>query len=77
VYFKQNGTPTYSDPSVDVGDDLSITLPSDIPASSSWYGNYTIGITAYDAIGNESNMSLGSSFFDFVAPDAPGLVQIS
>ena len=61
----------------DVGNTLSVTLPDGIPGSIEWDGNYSIGISAYDNTGNESSMSYGESFFDFVAPPAPGPVVIS
>ena len=76
VYYKKGGSPTYSDPSVSVGKNLSITLPSGLTGAIAWYGDYTLGISCVDTVGNESDMSYGSRFFDFVAPDAPGLVLI-
>jgi hypothetical protein len=78
VYWKKDAQPALSDPKVNVGKVLSIDLPDDLPGSEDWYGNYTIGVTAVDQTGNESNtMSYGTSFFDFVAPSAPGPVVIS
>jgi hypothetical protein len=66
----------YDSPFADVGAKTQITLPTDIPESENWEGEYSIGITAYDTVGNESDMSYGTGFFDFVAPPAPGVVTI-
>lgn len=67
---------TYDSDFQDVSNVTTISLPNDITGSLEWDGDYSIGITAYDATGNESDMSYGTSFFDFVAPPAPGLVTI-
>lgn len=35
-------------------------------------GSFKVGVTAYDSIGNESDMSEGEVTVDFSAPDPPG-----
>lgn len=35
-------------------------------------GTYTLGVSAYDDVGNESDMSIGDLEVDFTAPDPPG-----
>lgn len=80
VYWKKIEAPgdqvDYESLFHDAGNVLAVTLPNDIPASLEWEGDYSIGIAAYDNTGNESDMSYGTAFFDFVAPPAPGPVVI-
>jgi len=80
VYWKKKvdagDVVTYDDEHQDVGLVTEITLPDDISSSMEWEGDYSIGITALDNTGNESPMTSAESFFDFVAPPAPGFVTI-
>lgn len=34
-------------------------------------GQWNVGLTSYDAAGNESDLAVKQYFFDFVAPSAP------
>ena len=49
-------------------------LPSDFDMSQE--GNYKIGISAKDAVGNESDMAQVVRPFDFIAPATPQNVEV-
>jgi hypothetical protein len=54
-----------------VGNVTQVIITDVIPDAINWNGNYDLGITALDTVGNESDIARGSSFFDFVAPPSP------
>lgn len=65
---------TYESPSVDLGPNTTIDLAT---IASDKDGVFNIGVTAYDDAGNESDMSVANSVpLDFIAPNAPGALQI-
>ena len=71
LYWAVGATVDYNSDSLDIGNNLSVVIPDDVPAFPLVEGDITIGITAYDDIGNESDMTVLTAPFDFDAPDAP------
>jgi len=61
----------YTSDNVDVGNVTSVTIPDDVASFPLVDNTINIGVTAYDDVGNESDMTTISSPFDFTAPDAP------
>jgi hypothetical protein len=62
----------YLSDNMDVGNVTQIIIPDYIPNFPLIDDMMTIGITAYDDVGNESDMTILSNVpFDFTAPDAP------
>ena len=82
MYHVNTGqTLDYTSPNVDLGNpdvDTDGKIRIDIAVLDVFTdGRYDIGIVAVDDAGNESSMStLLDVPFDFVAPDAPGIVEI-
>lgn len=69
---------SYDSPSVDLGLNVVVTIPDQVPKLGALNGVYKIAASAYDTWGNESDLSeVVTVPFDFVAPDAPGAVVIS
>lgn len=58
-------------PFVYVGNVTEVVITDVIPAAINWNGDYTLGVSAVDNVGNESNIAAGTSFFDFQAPPSP------
>lgn len=48
-----------------------IVVPGEFPGWPMEEGNYGVGISSVDDMGNESDITIISSPFDFSAPDAP------
>lgn len=48
-----------------------VTLPTDIPEFPLEEGNFKLGISSIDDVGNESDIAELAVPFDFAAPDAP------
>lgn len=57
------------DPGYDVGKVTSCSLP--LPGMPNIDGELTIGVTARDDVGNESDPAEGTFPFDFIAPAPP------
>ena len=63
---------TYDSPNVTIDMPATeITLPEDAPNFPLEEGNFQIGITSVDDVGNESDIAELAVPFDFAAPDAP------
>ena len=69
---------SYDSPSVDVGLNTILEIPTDIPEFEALDGDYKLAAVAYDDWGNRSDFGVVTEVpFDFVAPVAPGEVIIS
>ena len=50
----------------------SVLLPDDFPAGTFvGEGNFTVGVSAIDDVGNEGDVAIVASPFDFIAPGVP------
>ncbi len=50
----------------------SILLPDDFPSGTfGGEGNYILGVCAVDDVGNEGDLAMVASPFDFIAPGVP------
>ena len=71
VYWNNDGSqPDYLSNVYDVGNVTTVNINA-IDGFPNTEGNMTIGLTAYDGVGNESDMVYNTTFFDYAAPDAP------
>jgi hypothetical protein len=78
VYYCEGGFVDYVDPYFEAVVlagvyHYEVELPTMIPITS---GTWTLGITAFDAEENESDMVTITHPFDFVAPNAPTNLMI-
>jgi hypothetical protein len=65
---------TYDSPSINLNMKMEVDL-STVAAGEE--GIFNLGVTAYDAVGNESDMSVVTAVpLDFIAPNAPGALEI-
>ena len=78
IYYTPAGdTLNYSSPSIIAGDVDTLIIPDDAPDFPLIDGNYQIGITAVDDVGNESDFLVKTVPFDLVAPDAPTNLEVT
>lgn len=68
-----NYDPTVN-PGYDVGKVIKVQLP--LPSMPNIDGQLTIGVTAKDDVGNESDPAEGTFPFDFIAPKPPTELQV-
>jgi hypothetical protein len=67
----EGATLDYNSDNADVGNVTSVIIPDDIPTFPLVEDIINVGATAYDDMGNESDMTVINAPFDFTAPDAP------
>jgi hypothetical protein len=77
VYWATTGVADYTSTFANVGNVTSVKIPTDISTFPTAGGAISVGITAYDAAGNESDMTLISATLDFTAPLAVTGLAIS
>lgn len=75
IYFVDaNSELTYNSPFVDLGLKMEVDLST---IATGQEGVFNLGVTAYDGSGNESDMSVATAVpLDFIAPNAPGALEI-
>jgi hypothetical protein len=67
-----NANVDYLSSFADVGNKTAVIIPDELPTFPLVDDQMSLGVTAYDDIGNESDMTVVKNVpFDFVAPDAP------
>lgn len=82
-YVPQGQTLDYSSPSIDLGapeldaDGKVAVQVKELPNFQASDEVFTLGVTAVDDAGNESEMSSADVTLDFTAPDAPGPIEIA
>ena len=76
-YIPEEELLDYGSPSVLVGDVDTVLIPDDTPGFPFIDGNYKIGLTAVDDVGNESDFQEKIDPFELVAPDVPADLEVT
>ena len=76
VYWSENGTMNYDAKHALVGDAAELLLPGDVPSFPLIKSTMTLGISAVDRAGNESDITTVRVKVDFTVPDAPPGLRI-
>ena len=71
LYWAEEGEVNYDSPCAMIGNVAEVILPEQVPSFPLVKGAIKLGITAINEIGNESDMILFASPFQFSVPDAP------
>ena len=71
LYWAEEGEVNYDSPCAMIGNVAEVVLPEQVPSFPLVKGAIKLGITAINEIGNESDMILFASPFQFSVPDAP------
>ena len=79
VYYVKGGAVDYASPKVSVAvvagqATYTLAVPAQLPLTE---GQYQLGVSALDAAGNESDIAVLNSPFDFTAPTAPVNLKVS
>lgn len=78
IYYVPEGEElNYGSPSVTVGNVDNVIIPDQVPEFPLIDNNYTIGLSALDDVGNESDIISKTVPFDLVAPDAPSEMAVT
>jgi hypothetical protein len=76
-YVPEEEELNYGSPSVTVENVNTVIIPTDVPEFPKIDGNYTIGLSALDDSGNESDIVSKTVPFDLVAPSAPSELVVT
>lgn len=78
MYVEEDpATPDYNSPMLEfAGTTTTVTVPDETPGFFDKEAVYNIGISFVDDQGNESDITVVSSPFDFIAPSAPSGVGV-
>ena len=71
LYWSVSGAASYGSEFADVGNVTEVVVPDDIPSFPLVAGVMELGVTAYNEVGSESDMTRFSAHFDFTAPAPP------
>ncbi len=76
LYWSTDGVLDYHSPSLELGSSNEIVLPGGVPSFPLVRGAVTLGISAVNDAGNESDITKMTEEFNFVVPDAPKNLKI-
>jgi hypothetical protein len=71
LYWAEKGHVSYDSPCAMIGNVTEIILPDQVPSFPVVKGSVELGITAFNEIGNESDMTVFPAPFQFSVPEAP------
>lgn len=71
LYWSENSAVNYNSNCKMLGNVTEITLPDDVPSFKPNSGPITLGVTAVDELGNESDMVTLAAPYQFNVPKAP------
>ncbi|MGD2126127.1 MAG: hypothetical protein PVG99_08615 [Desulfobacteraceae bacterium] len=76
LYWAIGQKVNYNSDSAEIGNVTEAMLPDDVPSFPLASGDIEIGVTAVTYTGNESDMSVISTFFDFTVPESPANLKV-
>jgi hypothetical protein len=76
LYWSEDEELSYDSRSVEVGNVTQIILPDDIPSLPLLKGRITLGISAVNEAGNESDITRMTAELNFFVPNAPKRLRI-
>jgi len=75
-YWSWKGPVGYDSDFVEVENKTMVILPDEIPSFPNIAGNIELGITAVNAAGNESDITIARLYVDFTVPEAPKALTV-
>ena len=76
LYWAEEGGVNYDSPCAMIGNVTEVILPEQVPSFPIVKGSIELGITAVTEIGNESDMIIFPTPFQFSVPDAPRSIRL-
>jgi hypothetical protein len=61
----------YESDFVEIEDKTTVILPDEVPSFPGIAGNLELGVTAINAAGSESDITVARVYVDFTVPEAP------
>ena len=76
LYWSWKGPIGYESDFVEIGNKTTAILPDEVPSFPNIAGNIELGITAVNAAGNESDITIARVYVDFTVPEAPRILMV-
>ena len=75
-YWSVQGSVGYDSDFVEIEDKTRVILPDEVPTFPKIAGNIELGITAVNAVGSESDITIARVYVDFTVPEAPKVLTV-
>jgi len=76
LYWSVQGPVGYESNFVEIEDKTVVALPDEVASFPKIAGNIELGITAVNAAGNESDITVARVYVDFTVPEAPKVLTV-
>jgi len=76
LYWSMQGPVGYESDFVEMENKTQVILPDEVPSFPSIAGEIELGITAVNAVGNESDITRVRAYVDFTVPEAPKALMV-
>ena len=76
LYWSTQGAVGYDSEFYEVENKTMVVLPDEIPSFPRTTGNIELGVTAVNAAGNESDITIARLYLDFTVPEPPKLLTV-
>ena len=75
-YWSWKGPVGYESDFVEIENKTMVILPDEVPSFPNIAGEIELGITAVNAVGNESEITKAKVYVDFTVPEAPKVLRV-
>jgi hypothetical protein len=75
-YWSVQGPVGYESDFVEIEDKTRVILPDEVASFPKVAGNIELGITAVNAVGSESDITIARVYVDFTVPEAPKVLTV-
>jgi hypothetical protein len=76
LYWSTQGPVGYESDFVEIEEKTKVVLPEEVPSFPKIAGNIELGITAVNAVGSESDITIARLYVDFTMPEAPKVLTV-
>ena len=76
LYWSWKGPVGYESDFVEIENKTMVILPDELPSFPNIAGEIELGITAVNAVGNESEITKAKVYVDFTVPEAPKVLRV-
>ena len=76
LYWSTQGPVGYDSEFFEVENKTTVILPDEVPSFPRMAGEIELGITAVNAAGNESDITVARVYVDFTVPEAPKAITV-
>jgi Tfp pilus assembly protein PilZ len=76
LYWSVQGPVGYESDFVELENNTTVILPDEVPSFPKITGNIELGITAVNAVGSESDITIARVYVDFTVPKAPKALTV-